>query len=419
MSEKHQGYMKALKCRECGREYPLEATHVCEFDFGPLEVAYDYDRIKKTISRDLIASRPKTMWRYRELLPIAGEPTVGPQVGFTPLIKADRLAKKLGIRELWIKNDAVNYPTLSFKDRVVSVALSRAKELGFETVACASTGNLANSVAANAASAGLKSYVFIPSDLEQGKILNSLIYGANVISIKGHYDEVNRLCAEIAGKFGWAFVNVNMRPYYAEGSKSMAYEIAEQLGWRAPQHTIIPMASGSLLTKIHKGYQELVKVGLISESQPKVYGAQATGCSPISTAQKAGLDFFKPVKPDTIAKSLAIGTPADGFYALKVMRETNAAAEDVTDDEIRDAIKLLAETEGIFAETAGGVTVGVAKKLIASGKIPKEDSAVICVTGNGLKTLDAVNGYCGKAREIKPSLREFEALLAQEEKVNA
>jgi threonine synthase len=418
MSEKH-GYMKALKCRECGREYPLAATHVCEFDFGPLEVAYDYDRIKKAVSRDIIASRPKTMWRYRELLPIAGEPTVGAQVGFTPLIKADRLAKKLGIRELWIKNDAVNYPTLSFKDRVVSVALSRAKELGFETVACASTGNLANSVAANAASAGLKSYVFIPSDLEQGKILNSLIYGANVISIKGHYDEVNRLCAEIAGKFGWAFVNVNMRPYYAEGSKSMAYEIAEQLGWRAPQHTIIPMASGSLLTKIHKGYQELVKVGLISESQPKVYGAQATGCSPISTAQKAGLDFFKPVKPDTIAKSLAIGTPADGFYALKVMRETNAAAEDVTDDEIRDAIKLLAETEGIFAETAGGVTVGVAKKLIASGKIPKEDSAVICVTGNGLKTLDAVNGYCGKPREIKPSLREFEALLAHEEKVNA
>jgi len=359
------------------------------------------------------------MWRYRELLPIAGEPTVGRQVGYTPLVKADRLAQRLGIRELWVKNDAVNYPTLSFKDRVVSVALSRAKELGFETVACASTGNLANSVAANAASAGLKSYVFIPSDLEQGKILNSLIYGANVISIKGHYDEVNRLCAEIAGKFGWAFVNVNMRPYYAEGSKSMAYEIAEQLGWRAPQHTIIPMASGSLLTKIHKGYQELVKVGLISESQPKVYGAQATGCSPISTAQKAGLDFFKPVKPDTIAKSLAIGTPADGFYALKVMRETDASAEDVTDDEIRDAIKLLAETEGIFAETAGGVTVGVAKKLIASGKIPKEDSAVICVTGNGLKTLDAVNGYCGKPREIKPSLREFEALLAHEEKVNA
>jgi threonine synthase len=284
-------------------------------------------------------------------------------------------------------------------------------------VACASTGNLANSVAAQAASAGLKSYVFIPSDLEQGKILNSLVYGANVIAIKGHYDEVNRLCAEIAGKFGWAFVNVNMRPYYAEGSKSMAYEIVEQLGWRTPQHTIVPMASGSLLTKIHKGYQEMAKVGLIPDTDPKIYGAQATGCSPISVAQKAGLDFFKPVKPDTIAKSLAIGTPADGFYALKVMRETGGAADDVTDDEIRDAIKLLAETEGIFAETAGGVTVGVAKKLIASGRIPHDSSAVICVTGNGLKTLDAMQGHCGKTREIKPSLREFEALLAQEEQV--
>src|SRR5580700_1043602 len=411
MSEK-QGYMKALKCRECGREYPLTATHVCEFDFGPLEVAYDYDRIKKSLTREAIASRPKTMWRFRELLPVAHEPTVGTQVGYTPLVKADRLAKELGIRELYIKNDAVNFPTLSFKDRVVSVALSRPKELGFETVACASTGNLANSVAAQAAAAGLKAYVFIPSDLEHGKIVNSLIYGANVIGIKGQYDDVNRLSAEIAGKFGWAFVNVNMRPYYAEGSKSMAYEIAEQLGWRAPQHTIIPMASGSLLTKIHKGYQELARVGLITDTQPKIYGAQATGCSPISTAQKAGLDFFKPVKPDTIAKSLAIGTPADGFYALKVMRDTGGAAEDVTDDEIREAIKLLAECEGIFAETAGGVTVGVAKKLIASGAIPGHDSAVLCITGNGLKTIDAVAAHAGFTREIKPSLREFETLLA-------
>jgi len=406
--------MKALKCRECGREYPLTANHVCEFDFGPLEVAYDYDRIKKSLTKAAIASRPKSMWRYRELLPVASEPTVGTQVGFTPLVKADRLAKKLGIRELWIKNDAVNYPTLSFKDRVVSVALSRSVELGFDTVACASTGNLANSVAANAASAGLKSYVFIPSDLEQGKILNSLIYGANVICIKGHYDEVNRLCAEIAGKFGWAFVNVNMRPYYAEGSKSLGYEIVEQLGWRIPQHTVVPMASGSLLTKIHKSYQEAIKVGLVSESEHHVHGAQATGCSPISVAQKAGLDFFKPVKPNTIAKSLAIGTPADGFYALRVMKETSAHADDVTDDEIREGMRLLAECEGIFTETAGGVTVSVAKKLIACGKIPANDSAVLCITGNGLKTLDAVNNYCGAAREIKPSLREFEALIANE-----
>ncbi|HAV60926.1 MAG TPA: threonine synthase, partial [Verrucomicrobiales bacterium] len=274
---KDQNFMKALKCRECGREYPLEATHVCEFDFGPLEVVYDYDRIKKALTKKLIESRPQTMWRYRELLPVAGEPTVGFQVGYTPLVKADRLAKRLGIRELWVKNDTVNYPTLSFKDRVVSVALSRSRELGFKTVACASTGNLANSVAANAASAGLEAYVFIPSDLEHSKIVNSLVYAANVVGIKGHYDEVNRLCAEIAGKYGWAFVNVNMRPYYAEGSKSMGYEIAEQLGWKVPQHTVIPMASGSLLTKVHKAYQEFAKLGLVKETPWHVHGAQATG----------------------------------------------------------------------------------------------------------------------------------------------
>ncbi len=412
--DKNDSFMKALKCRECGREYPLTATHVCEFDFGPLEVAYDYERIKASMTRAAIESRPNSMWRYRELLPVAGDPTVGTKVGFTPLIKADRLARRLGIRELWIKNDTVNYPTLSFKDRVVSVALSRARELGFTTVACASTGNLANSVAANAAAAGLKAYVFIPSDLEQSKILNSLVYGANVIAIKGHYDEVNRLCAEIAGKFGWAFVNVNMRPYYAEGSKSMGYEIAEQLGWRLPNHTVVPMASGSLLTKIHKSYQEFQKLGLVPEAPTKIHGAQATGCSPISVAQKAGLDFFKPVKPQTIAKSLSIGTPADGFYALRVMKETGGAADDVTDDEIREGIRLLAEHEGIFAETAGGVTVGVAKKLIASGRISANDSAVLCITGNGLKTLDAIVGHVGQTREIKPSLRDFEALLATE-----
>jgi len=414
--EKNEGFMRALKCRECGREYPLAATHVCEFDFGPLEVVYDYDRIKTSLTRESIQSRAKSMWRYRELLPVANDPTVGLQVGFTPLVKADRLAKRLGIRELWIKNDTVNYPSLSFKDRVVSVALSRAKELGFTTVACASTGNLANSVAANAASVGLRAYVFIPSDLEQGKILNSLIYGAQVIGIKGHYDEVNRLCAEIAGKFGWAFVNVNMRPYYAEGSKSMGYEIMEQLGWHIPKHTVVCMASGSLLTKIQKSYQEFIKLRLVSEIDFKIHGAQATGCSPITTAQKAGLDFFKPVKPNTIAKSLAIGTPADGFYALKVMKETDGSSEDVTDDEIRDGIRMLAESEGIFAETAGGVTVGVAKKLIASGKIPSNDSAVLCITGNGLKTMDAVNGHAGYPREIKPSLREFEAMISEEEK---
>jgi threonine synthase len=417
--DKSSGFMKALKCRECGREYPLAATHVCEFDFGPLEVAYDYDRIRQSMTRAAIQSRPRSMWRFRELLPVAGDPTVGLETGGTPLIRADRLAKRLGIRELWIKNDAVNYPTLSFKDRVVSVALSRARELGFTTVACASTGNLANSVAANAAAAGLDAWVFIPSDLEHSKVVNSLIYGARVIGIRGHYDEVNRLCAEIAGEYPWAFVNVNMRPYYAEGSKSMGLEIVEQCGWRVPPHTVVPMASGSLLTKVHKSYVEAIKLGLAPETPYKIHGAQATGCSPISTAQKAGLDFFKPVKPNTIAKSLAIGTPADGFYALRVMKETGGAAEDVTDDQIREGIKLLAECEGIFAETAGGVTVGVARKLIASGAIASGDSAVLCITGNGLKTLDAVAGHTGLIREIKPSLREFEALLAHGEKAGA
>ncbi len=408
------GFMKALKCRECGREYPLAATHVCEFDFGPLEVAYDYERIQTALTRETIGTRPQTMWRYRELLPVAGEPTVGRQVGFTPLVKADRLARELGIRELYVKNDAVNYPTLSFKDRVVSVALSRSVEMGFKTVACASTGNLANSVAANAAAAGLDAYVFIPHDLEQGKVVNSLVYGANVVGIKGHYDEVNRLCAEIAGKYGWAFVNVNMRPYYAEGSKSMGFEIQEQLGWHVPEHTVVCMASGSLLTKIHKSYQEFTKLGIVPKTPWKIHGAQATGCSPITTAQKSGLDFFKPVKPNTIAKSLAIGTPADGFYALRVMKETGGSGEDVSDDEIRDGIRLLAETEGIFAETAGGVTVGVAKKLIAQGKIPRDSSAVLCITGNGLKTIEAMSGHVGETREIRPSLREFEVLLSQD-----
>jgi len=416
---KSEGFMRALKCRECGREYPLEATHVCEFDFGPLEVVYDYDKIRKSMTKAALAKRPETMWRFRELLPVADDPTVGTRVGYTPLIKADRLAKWLGVREAWVKNDAVNYPTLSFKDRVVSVALSRAKELGFKTVACASTGNLANSVAANAASAGLDAIVFIPADLEEGKILNSLIYGARVVGIRGHYDEVNRLCAEIAGKYGWAFVNVNMRPYYAEGSKSMAYEVTEQLDWNLPQHTVVPMASGSLLTKIHKGYQELIKLGLARDTKPIVHGAQATGCSPISGAFKQGMDFFKPVKPDTIAKSLAIGTPADGFYALKVMKETGGASDDVTDDEIREAMSAVAECEGIFTETAGGVTVGVAKKLVASGKIPAEDSVVLCITGNGLKTLDAVQGHVGKPAEIKPSLREFEQLIESDNKIKS
>ncbi len=408
-------FFSFLKCRECGRQYPKKAVHVCEFDFGPLEADYNYEEIQRSISRSVIESRPHNMWRYRELLPIDGEPTVGLNTGFTPLVKADRLAKALGVRDLYIKNDAFNYPSLSFKDRVVSVALSRAKELGFKIVACASTGNLANSVAAHAAGAGLKSYVLIPADLEQSKVLNSLVYGTQVIGIHGAYDQVNRLCSEIAGKYGWGFVNVNLRPYYAEGSKTMGFEIAEQLGWRLPRHTVVPMASGSLLTKVAKAYQEASKVGLIEEQPFTIHGAQATGCNPISAAFKAGTDLIRPVsKPTTIAKSLAIGTPADGYYAVHAVKSTGGSCEDVTDAEIIEGIRLLAETEGIFAETAGGVTVACAKKLISSGKIPANESVVLCVTGHGLKTAEAVAPHLPPPRLINPSLREFEALIAND-----
>ncbi|PTX97220.1 threonine synthase [Spartobacteria bacterium LR76] len=408
-------FFSNLKCRECGRLYPKEAIHICEFDFGPLEAAYDYDAIRSSISRERIASRPQTMWRYREFLPIDGSPTVGAQVGFTPLVKADRLAAALGVKELYIKNDTVNYPTLSFKDRVVSVALSRARELGFKVVACASTGNLANSVAANAAAAGLRSYVLIPADLEQSKVLGSLVYGTNVIGIHGPYDQVNRLCSEIAGKYGWGFVNVNLRPYYAEGSKTMGFEIAEQLGWKLPRHTVVPMASGSLLTKIHKAYKEFIHTGIIEDQPFTIHGAQASGCSPISEAMKKQVEIVKPVpKPETIVKSLAIGTPADGYYAIRTMKDTGGSAEDVSDAEVIEGIRLLAEYAGIFAETAGGVTVASARKLIESGKIPRDESIVLCITGHGLKTAEAVQGKCGEPRLIKPSLREFEALVADE-----
>ena len=415
MKDPNRPFFSNLKCRECGRLYPKEAIHICEFDFGPLEAAYDYEAIENSISRELIEARPRTMWRYRELLPIDGAPTVGLQSGFTPLVRAERLAAALGVAEVYIKNDTVNYPTLSFKDRVVSVALSRARELGFQVVACASTGNLANSVAANAAAAGMRSYVLIPADLEQSKVLGSLVYGTNVIGIHGPYDQVNRLCSEIAGKYGWGFVNVNLRPYYAEGSKTMGFEIAEQLGWRVPRHTVVPMASGSLLTKIHKAYTEFMKVGLVEEARFSVHGAQATGCSPISAALKKGVDIVKPVeRPETIVKSLAIGTPADGYYAIRAMRETGGYAEDCTDEEVVAGIRMLADHEGIFAETAGGVTVACARKLIESGKIGRDETIVLCITGHGLKTSEAVVGKCGEPRLINPSLREFDRLVAGE-----
>jgi threonine synthase len=361
------GFIDGLQCRECGRKYDVSSIYVCEFCFGPLEVMYRYDEIRERLTMEEIMRRPKTMWRYKELLPLDHEPTVGLEVGFTPLIKADRLAKVMGVRELYIKNDSVNYPTLSFKDRVVSVALSKAKEFGFGMVACASTGNLANSVAALAASADLESYIFVPFDLEQGKILGTLIYGTNLIGVKGSYDEVNRLCSEIAQSLDWGFVNINLRPFYAEGSKTFGFEIAEQMGWNLPQHVVVPMAGGSLITKIWKGFKELETLGLLNRGNAKIYGAQASGSSPITTALKEGQDLIKPQKPRTVAKSLAIGNPADGYYSLKVMRESEGWGEDVTDAGIIGAMKLLAKTEGIFTETAGGVTVGVTQKLVQQG----------------------------------------------------
>jgi len=407
--------VRGLRCRLCGKLYPKSAQNFCTDDFGPLEVDYDYDAVGATMTRAAIMARPRNMWRYRELLPIDGDPTVGRHVGGTPLIRADRLAKSLGIAELYVKNDAVNHPSLSFKDRVVAVALSKAVELGFETVGCASTGNLAGSVAANAAAAGLKAYVLIPDNLEEGKILGATVYGAKVIAIRGNYDQVNRLCSQIAFRYGWGFVNVNLRPFYAEGSKSMGFEIAEDLGWRAPDHVVAPMAGGSLVGKVHKAFKELERLGLIGPVGTKMFGAQATGCNPISHTVKTDAFKVKPVRnPDTIAKSLAIGDPADGYFASKLLRETGGWAEDVCDAEIVAGMKLLAETEGIFAETAGGVTVAVARKLIAQGRIDRDGSTVLCITGNGLKTLEALKGQVDRPVVIRPSMDEFEALVADE-----
>jgi threonine synthase len=405
-------FVRGLKCRLCGQAYPKEALNFCTEDFGPLEVDYDYEAIAAVLSRGKIELRPETMWRYRELLPLDGEPTVGAQVGGTPLLRARRLAEELGVKSLWLKNDAVNFPTLSFKDRVVSVALSKAREFGFKTVGCASTGNLANSVAANAAAAGLESYIFVPADLEPTKILGTSIYGAKVIGVHGTYDQVNRLCTQVAFKYGWAFVNINLRPFYAEGSKSVGFEIAEQLGWRTPQHVVVPMAGGSLIGKIQKAFQEMHKVGLIDDPTCKIHGAQPTGCNPISAAVKNGWETHRPVrKPNTIAKSLAIGDPADGFFAAKVIRESGGWAEDVSDPEIAEAMVLLGRTEGVFAETAGGVTLAVARKLIEQGRIPRDEEIVLCITGNGLKTQDAVAAYLEKPAVINPSLEEFESLV--------
>lgn len=400
--------LRALRCRECGQEYEKKAIYVCEFCFGPLEVVFDYDAVRRVLTREKIQSRPLTMWRYRELLPVEGENIISLGEGLTPLIRSERLAGELGMKELWIKNDCAN-PTHSFKDRVVSVASTRARELGFDTLACASTGNLANAVSAYGARGGMKRFVFIPANLEKGKIVGSSVYDPQVIGVDGNYDEVNRLCSEIAGKYGWAFVNINMRPYYAEGSKSLAFETIEQLGWRIPEQVVVPVASGSLLTKIWKGTQEFVKIGLAEESSLRVFAAQAEGCSPVTTAFKEKTDTFRPVKPNTIAKSLAIGNPADGYYALRVISESGGGAEAATDEEIVEAIRLVARTEGIFTETAGGVTVACLKKLVQTGNLDPRKSTVIYLTGTGLKTQEAVLPALPKVPVIAPNLSAFES----------
>jgi len=404
-------YATALRCRECHREYPLAAQHVCEFCFGPVEVAYDYDGLRRNVTRESIERGPASLWRYRDFLPVDADAAIDIGAGYTPLIRAKNLGKALGLNNLYIKNDTVN-PTWSFKDRVVAVAASRARELGFQKLACASTGNLANSVSAHAAAAGMEAVVFIPTNLELGKVLGSLIYAPTLVKVRGNYDDVNRLCAELAGQYEWAFVNVNVRPYYSEGSKTLGFEVAEQLGWRAPDHCVVPMASGSLYVKIRKGLEELAKAGIIDEPKTRMSGAQATGCSPIATAWQEGTLNFRPQKPDTIAKSLAIGNPADGYYSLVQLRDTNGGCGNVTDEEIIAGMKLLAETEGIFGETAGGVTIASLKQLAERGTIHPDELTVAFITGAGFKTVEAVVDHLQPALEIDPTIESFDRAYA-------
>ena len=405
-------YATCLACRECGREFPLDPLHVCDFCFGPLEVAYDHDQIQSKISRERIEAGPRSIWRYIDLLPVDEDFIVDLNVGWTPLLRADRLAERLGMRELWIKNDTCN-PSWSFKDRVVAVASSRARQLGFQTLACASTGNLANSVSAHAARAGMDAIVFIPHDLETGKVLGSAVYNPTIVAVNGSYDDVNRLCSELADNRQWAFVNINVRPYYAEGSRTLAYEVAEQLGWRAPRQVVAPMASGSLFTKIHKGFQEFQRYGLIEETPVRMIGAQAEGCSPITTAWRNETTNIRPVKPNTIAKSLAIGNPADGYYALKTMKRTEGGATAVTDPEVVEGIQLLAECEGVFAETAGGVTIAGLRQAIANEQIDPDETTVAFITGGGLKTADAVVEHVTQPIPVEGTLQSFEDAFAE------
>ena len=406
MSEHYQ-----LRCRECGKTWGNVPRSFCEDCFSPLEVAYDYDSLEKIACKENLAARAFNMWRYSEFLPLTEDFRAVSAIGGTPLVRAHELAAQWGLQNLFIKNDAVCFPSLSFKDRVVGTALAAARRFGFETVGCSSTGNLANAVAAQAAAQGFDACVFIPADLEPAKVLNTAVYGARIVRINGNYDHVNRLCAQIADRFQWGLVNVNLRPYYSEGSKTHGYEIAEQLGWTLPDNVVVPMAGGSLITKIAKAFKELVKLGWVEDKPVRFFGAQATGCSPISDGVKRNLARFEPQKPNTIARSLAIGNPADGPFAVKLIRESGGWAEDVSDREIVDAIKLVAETEGIFTETAGGVTVGVTRKLIAQSRIKPDETTVVCITGNGLKTTDAIAAEFPASEAIAPRLEAFEAYL--------
>ena len=403
-----------LRCRECGTSWGNQPVSYCENCFAPLEIVYDLDQIRKLVNRDEIARRATNLWRYKELLPLPEQYDASLPVGFTPLVKAANLGETFHTRSLYLKNDSVCFPTLSFKDRVVAVALTQARAFGFEVVSCSSTGNLANATAAQAARNGFKACIFIPADLEPAKILGTEIYGAKIVRIAGNYDQVNRLCSQIADKHRWGFVNVNLRPYYAEGSKTVGYEIAEQLGWRLPDNVVVPMAGGSLITKIYKAFQELIELGLVEKKHVKFFGAQATGCSPISTAVKAGRNEIEPQKPSTIARSLAIGNPADGFYAARTIAGSGGWAEDSSDPEIVDGVALLAEAEGVFTETAGGVTVSAARKLYAQGRIAPEETTVLCITGNGLKTTDALAGKFEASEPIAPRLAAFEEYLEHE-----
>lgn len=405
-------FAKNLRCKECGRVYPLQPVHVCEFCFGPLEVYYDYDALARTITRRRIEQGPPTMWRYADLLPCRPETAVDIGTGYTPLVRAPNLGRLLGLNRLYIKNDCLN-PTWSFKDRVVSVAASVAREFEFDTLACASTGNLANSVSAHAARAGMKASVFIPADLEQGKIIGSAVYGPTLVAVEGSYDDVNRLCSELGDKYPWAFVNINVRPYYAEGSKTLGYEVCEQLGWRAPDHCIVPLASGSLFTKIYKGIKELAWLGLIEWADTRMSGAQALGCSPIVEAWERQSFNIRPQKPNTIAKSLAIGNPADGYNALKVIAQSQGSATAVSDDEIVQGIRLLAETEGIFAETAGGVVIAALRRLVQQGNVHPDELVVAFITGAGLKTQEAVAPALAPALRIQPTIASFEQALLE------